>query len=360
MHIAILIGSLNKGGTERVAVNLIDYLISRGHQVTLVTQYKKCDEYPLNNAAKRIISDITEAETTKNRLTNFYRRFIKLRRIWKSEKPDVILSFIGKNNFMALLTNCFLPASIAVAVRAAPKVEYPTVTERNAARLLFRYADGVLLQTEASRSFFPAKVNKKAVVIRNPMNPRFFRKRYEGEREKTIVAVGRVDENKNHRMLIQAFSQIAMNYPEYHVIIYGEGDLRNTLTKEAAALGLAKRVHLKGSSDKIYEDIYQAGIYVLSSDTEGSPNTLIEAMLLGLACIATDCPSGGPADLINHGENGLLTPPQNVDKLKENLQYLIENPHLAEQLGKNAHSLQSTFDPQIVNVAWEKYLTDLM
>ena len=123
MHIAMLIGALTKGGAERVMVNLADYFVSQGHQVTLVTQYQKENEYPLNEKVKRVISDITEEETTGNRIVNFKRRFCKLRGIWKTEKPDVILSFIGKNNMMAILTSRFLNMPVAVSVRAEPTEE---------------------------------------------------------------------------------------------------------------------------------------------------------------------------------------------------------------------------------------------
>ena len=99
MHIAMLIGALTKGGAERVLVNLADYFVEKGYRVTMVTQYERENEYPLNRKVNRIISDITEEETGKSRLLNFGRRFLKLRKIWKKERPDVILSFIGKNRY---------------------------------------------------------------------------------------------------------------------------------------------------------------------------------------------------------------------------------------------------------------------
>jgi glycosyltransferase involved in cell wall biosynthesis len=79
-------------------------------------------------------------------------------------------------------------------------------------------------------------------------------------------------------------------------------------------------------------------------------------MLLGLACIATDCPAGGPADLIDQGVNGLLTPVGNVIKMTENLQILLENLHFVEILGINAHKLQGVYDHQKINETWEKFL----
>ena len=81
MHVAMLIGALTKGGAERVLVNLATDLTEKGHKVTMVTQYKKENEYPLPDGVKRVISDITEEETTGSRIVNFKRRFCKLRMI---------------------------------------------------------------------------------------------------------------------------------------------------------------------------------------------------------------------------------------------------------------------------------------
>lgn len=124
MHMAFMIGALTKGGAERVMTNLIDYFIQKEHQVTLVTQYQREEEYTLNDKAKRILSDITPEETGKSRIINFVKRFRKLRNIWKAEKPDAILVFIGKNNIMTLLTAWGLHIPVIVSVRADPSQEY--------------------------------------------------------------------------------------------------------------------------------------------------------------------------------------------------------------------------------------------
>ena len=113
-RIALYISALRKGGAERVLVNLADYLAENGYQVTMVTQYQKENEYPLNPKVKRVISDISGEEVTKSRILNFVRRFRKLRNIWKSEKPEIILSFIGKNNILAILTSFGLGSAVAI------------------------------------------------------------------------------------------------------------------------------------------------------------------------------------------------------------------------------------------------------
>ncbi|MDR0220794.1 MAG: glycosyltransferase [Lachnospiraceae bacterium] len=359
MHLAVFVSSLARGGTERVVANLVEYMSGRGHQVTVVTPYQREAEYTLPAAAKRVISDISADEAAGKRLGNFWRRFRKLRNVWLSEKPDVILSFIGKNNMMAIITSRRLGIPVAVAVRAPFPVEYPTRLEACLAKFLFRYANGVILQTAASQSFFPPAVRRRVQVLRNPVAPQFMRPRYEGAREKTVVAVGRTVGFKNHRMLIQAFAKVAGQFPEHRLLIYGEGELRERLKAEAASLGVAERVDLPGNSDCLWEDIYRASVYVLCSNYEGSPNSLIEAMLLGLPCIATDCPGGGVAELVEDGVNGLLIPMRDLAKLTESLRYLLENPAVAEALGREAHRLQSLYAPEVVYGEWERYLMEV-
>lgn len=92
--------------------------------------------------------------------------------------------------------------------------------------------------------------------------------------------------------------------------------------------------------------IYKARVFVLPSNTEGVPNTLIEAMVMGLTVISTDCPCGGPADLIKDGVNGLLTPVGDVDKMKENLHRLIKDVQMADRLGKAAVKTGRAISPR--------------
>ena len=94
---------------------------------------------------------------------------------------------------------------------------------------------------------------------------------------------------------------------------------------------------------------------MLTSFTEGMPNTLIEAMSLGTACISTDCPCGGPKDLIRDGENGFLVPVDDSDALADRLTRLLENPDLMQQMGKNAAKLQAEYLPEKVNQEWADY-----
>ena len=357
--IALYISSMRKGGAERVIANLAQYLDEKGYHVVLVTTHKAEIEYEVPETVKRILSEPDECELQGGRIRNFLTRFRKLRRIWKEEKPDVIVSFIGKNNIMAILTSLGMGIPVAVSVRGEPGEEYYNGLLRFLARNLFRLADGVILQTKRCMEFFPKGVRKKAIILKNPVNPVFFREPYRGEREKTIVAVGRVDENKNHEMLIRAFAGIADEFPEYRLIIYGDGDKRSDLLKLTRELKLEDRISLPGNIDNGADAIYKTRVFVLSSNTEGMPNTLIEAMISGLTVVSTDCPCGGPAELIVHGVNGLLSPVKDVNAMKENLQYVLNDLHRADEMAHEASKTSDIYDVNLVYLEWVTYLKNL-
>ena len=201
--------SLSKGGSQRVILNLTESLLAKGYQVTIVTASVAENEYELPQSANRIISDITKEEETTSRILNLKNRFRKLRNIWKSEQPDVIVSFIGKNNFMSILTSRGLRIPVIVSVRAEPTIEYYNFWMRFLAKHLLGKAEGIVLQTEDSKLFFPQKTLKKAVVLPNPLDPEFTKEIYRGEKEKKIVMVGRIHSLKNQKLVIDAFAPIA-------------------------------------------------------------------------------------------------------------------------------------------------------
>ena len=189
-HVAFYIGSLKKGGAERVFVNLASWFLARGYEVTMVTQYQKENEYELPKGVKRVLSDLTPEEEG-GRLANIWRRFRKLRRIFRETGADLVLSTIGKNNFMAILANAFMPTKVVVSVVAEPTEEYPNALMRFLAKTLFYFADGIVMQTTDAVRFFQKSLQKKCVILKNSLNPDFVRPRFEGARQQDIVAVGR-------------------------------------------------------------------------------------------------------------------------------------------------------------------------
>lgn len=361
-HVAFYIGSLHKGGAERVFVNLAGYFQKEGYQVTMVTQYRYPDEeeYLLPQGVERILSDLDADELSGSRIINFYRRVAKLHRIWKSGQPDLVLSCIGKNNFMAVVTTMFTKTKPVVSVVGEAKEEYPDRVMKMLADILFPCAAGVVLQTERAKSFFTKRVQKKTVILPNSLNEAFIKPRYEGAREKRIVAVGRLDANKNHEMMIRAFAALKDKYPEYTLTIYGEGELRPFLEDLAKRLGAADRVCLAGVVPDVAARIEKAALFLMTSYSEGVSNALIEALASGLPVISTDVPSGGTAELMTDGENGLIIPTGDLSALVEAMDRLLGDPAYAGRLGMEAAKIQQKLAPERVNRLWRDYFDRIM
>ncbi|MBQ6363452.1 MAG: glycosyltransferase family 4 protein [Lachnospiraceae bacterium] len=356
--LALFISSLNRGGSEREAVNIAENFLKNGHQVLIVTQYVNEDEYPLPDGAVRILAEREEpyGDSAAERIRGFADRFLRLRRIWKKERPDVVLSFIGKNNVMAIVTAMGTGVPVVAHVQGEAALEYPEGSLRKAAFVTFRHAAGVALQTERSRSFFPPAVQAKCDVLANALSPDFIRPPYTGLKEKTITTVGRLDRNKNQRMLLKAFARIAENYPDYKLQIFGDGEDREILENMRSELGLTDRVNMPGSIRNVAEELEKTSLFVLTSDSEGLPNALIEAMALGVPSISTDTPSGGPAQLIEDGVNGLLIPPGDEDALTRAMRQMLDHPEAAARMGEAARAVTDTYAPETAMQRWREYL----
>ena len=353
--IAFYIGSLNKGGAERVITNLAEYFYSKGYQVWMITKFRAEVEYTLSEGITRVIADLTKEEE-KGRIRNFFNRTLKLRKIFKDICPDVVVSFIGKSNLRTIAATMGTGIPAVVSVRSNPAREIGGGWKRLFTFVMFGFAKGVVLQTTEAKEFFPSWIQKKAVVLQNSLNPEFIRPAYTGAKRKEIVSVGRIDNNKNQKMLIEAFAPLATEFTEWNVVLYGDGDAKNTLEQRVSELNLEERILFKGVQSDIPEKIEGASIFVLSSKQEGMPNALIEAMVLGLAVVSTDCPCGGPRDLIVPEKNGLLVPVDDTSALTEVLRRLMEDEQLRAQIALEAMNLKERVLPECVNAQWESYL----
>ena len=156
---------------------------------------------------------------------------------------------------------------------------------------------------------------------------------------------------------MEAFADVMKTgFDNYKLKFFGDGPDRLKLQRLSVSLGIDRNVEFVGSVEHVAEHIEKATMFILFSDQEGMPNSLIEAMSLGLPCISSDCPCGGPKDLIVDGENGILVPVRDKDALKKAMLQLLKDPSYADKLGANATKVQEKFSPQKVNRMWEEYL----
>ena len=161
-------------------------------------------------------------------------------------------------------------------------------------------------------------------------------------------------------MLLEVFSDIAHEYPEWNVRLYGEGEDREKLEQLVMEKGVGNQILFMGQVSDVSEKIKKASIFVLPSRCEGMPNALIEAMTLGLAVISTDCPCGGPADLIQNGENGILIKVDDKEGLREALIKLMEDESYRMLLSERASDISEKLHPDIVNEQWKRYIEGIL
>lgn len=341
------IGSLERGGAERVISNLCNEMTKRGHDVILVTTYAKYD-YIIPKNVKKIV-----LKTSKNKVISNFGRIIELRQICKSENPDVAISFMREPNFRLLISNIFNKQKIIISIRNDPKKEY----QRGfmiLSKFLFRRANGVIFQTEDAKNFFDKCKLKNPSVILNPIDAKFFLNSVIMPQErKNIVSVGRLEEQKNQELLIRAYYNIQNDICD-NLLIYGSGSLYNKLNKIIKDLKLENRVFLKGSNENIKNEIKNAKVFVLTSNYEGLPNCLMEAMALGIPTISTNCPCGGPKMLLSDNA-GILIDVNDIKMLSKSLKKLLNDIKLIEFYSEKSKEKSKTFYPAHIYDQWEKY-----
>lgn len=355
--IMFYINTIEAGGAQRVMVNLCQQFASHGYDVYLVTSYPVEWEYAFTGEIHRI--NLENTRITDSFLHRNCRRVLRLRRLCKNINPDILISFMAEPNYRALIATLGLRTKTLISIRNAPDMEYPGKIHKVLAKTLFCLANGCVFQTKEAKEWFPQRIQKKSKIIMNQVDEVFF----EGNHiysDNCIVNIGRLVIQKNQSLLIKAFANIADEFPHCKMEIWGEGDEFGNLNNQIIQLGLEKRVYLRGISDDVPGILDRASIFVLCSNFEGMPNTLLEAMAKGCPVVATDCPCGGPRELLIDGINGYLIPVDDEQELTEKIRTLLLNRSIAEKIGRNAKESANDFRPQTIYTQWEKYINKII
>lgn len=354
--IIIITRSMDAGGAERVIAQLANYMVESEIKTTIITLNNKEVFYRLNSS----INVISIGKTSDNLYIDKFLKYKEIRRIVNIEKPDVVLALPEEIGIFVILALLGKSIPIVVSERNNPWVMPHKKITRLFRVLFYPFADGFIFQTDQAASYFPKCIQKKGIILPNPLDLERIPGQWKGIKRKEIVGVGRLEKQKNFPLLIKAFSLFYKKYNDYVLIIYGEGSLRNELEDLASSLLPPESYSFPGKSDDLLNKINGSTMFVLSSDYEGLPNVVIEAMAMGIPVISTDCPSGGPAELINSGENGILISVGDVKALFESMCYLAENSDYSKMLGKNAMSIKQKLDSAVVSEKWRIYLDEIV
>lgn len=356
MKILFYLGGLNKGGAERVATNLCNYFVENGNDVKVIVT--RLDEigYNINEKIKIKSLEITKS---KKKIIRNLKLLKKLNQEILNYNPDIIISFLKEPNARILILKTFsrkvkkIPSIISV--RVDPKRLYKEKLSKIFVKLFYNKSNGYVFQTKEVQNFFCPNIIKKSTIIANPVDDEFIQKPSKIRKNK-IVSVGRLEKQKNHKLLIDAFEKFSNENENYELQIFGEGKLKKELEDYILTKQLEKKVFLMGNTSKIIDNIKDASMFVLSSDYEGMPNALMEAMALGIPCISTKCSGGGAEFLIDNNENGILVEKNDVLELKKAMMIISQNKELSEKISKNANEKMKKFRTKNINEEWMKYI----
>lgn len=348
--IDIITKAMTSGGAERVIAQLANYFTEQNVSCRIVTTDKREVMYPLDEKVKVVAI----GKKSNNKAIDRVLRYKKIRSVIQENKPDVVLTMPEDTGIYAILALIGTGIPVYVSERNNPWVMPNVKITRFLRKLAYPFAKGIIFQTEMAKSFFPEHIQKKGIVLQNPVDATRIPEPYTGERKKVFVAVGRLELQKNFPMLIKAFSEFHKEEKDYQLIIYGEGKERTNLEKLIKQLNLEGTVSLHGRNKDVLNAIKDSAAFILSSDYEGMPNALIEAMCMGMPVISTDCPSGGPRELIRNGENGLLIDVNDVEGMKKAMKQLVVGRD--ETLGKNAYLTGKKLTDPYIFEEWKNVL----
>lgn len=364
MKITLFIPSLVGCGAERVLVNLANYLIEKGHNVCILNYYDNPSSYRLNERVERrfvyrkrekpnIFKKVIPHFLPKlyDKLSERY-RLHRLKHFIKESDTDCYLVMLERTILDLLSLRKHVSCPIIASERNYPEKYNPAIKQK--LYEMAPLADGYVFQTQDARDCYEDNINNY-IIIPNALNSDFLNEeQFNGQRRNVIVNVGRLESQKNQELLIRAFAKAEI--PDYTLEIYGEGPLRPFLQNLIESLNLSGKVFLKGHVDNIKDLIRDAQVFVLSSDYEGIPNALLEAMALGLPCVSTDCAGGGARVLINDGIDGLIVAVGNVDKMAAAIKTILNDSAMARTISANAIEKVKMFDAESIYSKWEEFI----
>lgn len=341
------IGSLYRGGAQRVLSVLMNNLVDK-YRIILITDITPTgerEEYKLDSRVKRYYLDAICGNNSNTK------KVIAIRKIVKKERPGFVISFLGQPNVRNIIATIGLRVKTIVSVRNDPYMEYGKGIRRIAANILFLFVNKCVFQTRDAKNYFKLLSSRKAVVIANPVDDKFFEMEWKGDTQQ-ICVVGRLEKQKNPELVLESFYEIQKKYPMFTLDFYGDGSLKELIVSRSKELGIKDKVILHGEVNDTAEVYSHAFMFILCSDYEGMPNALMEAMTIGCPVISTDCPCGGPRFLISNADDGLLVPVNDKMRLSKAIAYLIEHNEKRLLLGKKARIKAENYKVENVINQW--------
>ena len=349
MKVDFYISSLSSGGAEHVLTNLAANFAEHGMDVSITSYEKRPQFYNVASNVKLNKYNFTN----KSKLIEWLCDYRATKEYLQTRKSSVAISFLSRCNFMLILAGLFSKTKIIVCDRNNLLRKYPKYVF-DITCFLYRFADVVCVQTNEMKSFYPQYLQKKMVVLENPLDFDEMAAQCKGqniEKENTVISIGRLEKQKDFVTLIKAYKRVVELYPDWKLKIYGQGNRKDELQGLIERENLTTNIKLCGVTHNPFLEMKKAKIFVLSSFYEGFPNVLCEAMHAGLPCISTKCECG-PSELITDGENGFLVDIGDIATMSEKMSLLIDDEELRNRLGRAAEKYTERLEYKTISIKW--------
>jgi GalNAc-alpha-(1->4)-GalNAc-alpha-(1->3)-diNAcBac-PP-undecaprenol alpha-1,4-N-acetyl-D-galactosaminyltransferase len=359
MKVTLVISSLSCGGAERAVILTAEGFLNIGYEVSLVPDGVHRIALNLGKNSPSLIHGVWN---------NLY-RFRVLRRTICSLQPDVVISHMYPSNILTLLSLLNTEYPVIVTEQIDPKINPNEGLWGKLRRLVYPLAAKVVSVSQGVDESFEWLPKRQRIVIYNPLQP--INNDVNDEKaiislpkgvdpdKKWVIGMGRLDYQKNFELLLSAFHKLVDKHPDWQLLIFGEGVLRQKLEEIVENLGLTNQVLLPGVTNNAISILKRANLFVLSSRFEGLPLVLLEALACGLPIVSTDCPSG-PREVIQDGINGILVPSEDISALIKAMDYLMSDEGERKRLAARAPESSSRFSLDAITEKWEVLLQEVV
>ena len=355
-NIVFITNSISFGGAAKMLCFVATSLAKRGHKVHIVNLRTTANETDYERTLDEAVCyHLLEEKGRKAQIAG-------IKKIAKEANAQVLIGFTALPNFLAKIVGDMLHIPSIMSERGDPTRNIAPTFKAKLVCFLINCSKGGVFQTYGAMEYYSKGLQKRGVVIPNPIfvNGEVPDVDYENC-EKSVVTVGRLDnEQKRYDIMIQAFKLFSEKHPEYVLKLYGRGVDEKQIEQWVSDAGLCDKVKFMGLTTQPMQDIACDGMFLITSDYEGISNSLLEAMAVGLPCVSTDHTPGGARLLITHGENGLLAPVADSEKLANAMCQFAENPDLAKKCGEKAKEVLTRFAPDRIIDMWEEYILKLI
>lgn len=353
MKIHFVITDLSNGGAERVVSLVSNYFAEKSHHVRILLVQDDKIDYEIRPEI--------EICYLKRKLCKPFSIFERILGIRKQTKgADCVISFLWHINVYTILATRFRRQRVIISDRSDPKNELKdaSLLQRKMRDICYAMADKIIFQTEDAKCFYKDNVQTLGRIIPNPITPDIPEWIGPYDCKKQVITSGRLSEQKNLHMAIEAFFRFHQIHPEYSYVIYGEGALRKSLEEHISNLGMEGIIKLPGFSNRIFEELSQCAMFILPSNYEGISNSMLEALAIGIPSVVTDCPAGGARMFVKNGENGILIPVQDVDALTAGMIKIADDTSFAIKISENAKILKVSLNPLKICSIWEEVVNE--